>query len=86
MFAFLTQEPRKRIHQHLARPEACRNNLPQLTCTEPTRVLDLTSLDLGMQSGHALIVERDFATNEHVQDDTERPYIDFWPNVRFRVE
>ena len=56
------------------------------TGTEPRRVLDLAALDLGVQSGHALVVERNFAAHEDVQDDAERPHVDLGASVRLGVE
>jgi hypothetical protein len=39
-----------------------------------------------MESGHALIVERDFATYENIEDDAETPDVDFWAGVDLCVE
>lgn len=39
-----------------------------------------------MQSRHALIVERDFSTNENVENDSKAPDVDLGTGVRFSVE
>lgn len=38
-------------------------------------------LDLGMQLWHALVIKWHFAANQHVQHDSETPYVDLWARV-----
>lgn len=56
------------------------------TCTEPSGVFDETSLDLGVEGGHALVVKGHFAADKHIEDDAEAPEVDFGSGVRFGVE
>lgn len=56
------------------------------TCAQPDRILDETTFDLGVQRRHALIVERDLATDKDVEDDTKAPYVDFRANIDFCVQ
>lgn len=58
----------------------------QLTCAEPAGVLDDSSLDLGVQGRHALVVEGYFAAYEDVKDDAEAPHVDLGSRVGFGVE
>jgi hypothetical protein len=34
-----------------------------------------------MQSGHALVIEWNLSTDEHVENDAETPYVYFWPSI-----
>lgn len=56
------------------------------TSCQPDRIFDQTSLDFGMQGRHALIVKRDFSTDENVKNDAEAPYVDFGSGVGAGVE
>lgn len=58
----------------------------RLTGTEPGGVLDLPSLDLGVQRRHALVVEWHFSTDEDVEDDAEGPHVDLGSSVGLGVE
>lgn len=62
------------------------NNESKLTCTQPGWIFDETSLDFGMQCGHALIVERHFAADQHIQHNTKAPQIHFGAGVDFGIE
>jgi hypothetical protein len=50
--------------------------------TKPDGVLNVTALDLGVESGHALIVEWNFSADEHVKHNSETPYI--WTCIHAR--
>ncbi|KAG9680072.1 Pkinase-domain-containing protein, partial [Aureobasidium melanogenum] len=55
-------------------------------CTQPRRILYCSLLDLGMQLRHTLIVERDLAADEDIQDNTKTPDINFGTGVSFRLQ
>ena len=57
-----------------------------LTCTEPIGILRLPFLDLRMQLWHALVVERHFTADKHIQNDTKAPYVYFWSIVWLRLQ
>lgn len=59
---------------------------PKPTVAQPSRILDLSTLNLGVQCWHALIVEWHLSADENVEHDTETPDIDFRASVDFSVE
>jgi hypothetical protein len=56
------------------------------TSAQPDGVLDEAALDLSMQRRHALIVEWNLSTHEHIEYDAEAPYVDFGAHIYFRVQ
>ena len=56
------------------------------TCAEPNGVLDEPALNFRVERGHALVVERDLAADEHVEHDAEAPDVDLRAGVHARVE
>ena len=51
------------------------------TGAEPYRVLNESTLDFCEQRWHALIVERNLAADEHVEDYAETPDVDLGTSV-----
>lgn len=56
-------------------------NLNALTAGKPVWVVHETLLDLRMERGHALIVERHFAADQNVQHDAKTPYINLGAGI-----
>jgi hypothetical protein len=56
------------------------------TCTEPNRIFDDTTLDLGMQSWHALIIEGHLATYENIEYNTKTPDVYLGTGVDLGIE
>lgn len=80
---------RRCLHSARRQGQLCRSctaSGPALTGAEPSRVLDLSSLDLCVKSGHALVVEGHLAAYEDVEDDTEAPDVDLGSSVGLGVE
>lgn len=57
-----------------------------LTSTKPDRVFNQPAFNLRMQSRHALVIERNLAAHQNVENNAKTPYIDFGASVYFCVE
>ena len=58
----------------------------RLTTCKTLRIFNNTPFDFGMQLRHTLIVKGNLSTNQHVQNNTKTPDIDFRPGVLSRLE
>lgn len=52
-----------------------------LTWREPCRVVNYTLLDLRVQLGHTLIVKRNLAADQDIEDNAEAPNVNFRTGV-----
>jgi len=66
------------IHSHV------RQGLP--TCAEPDWVFNESTFDFRVQCGHTLVVKRNFAAYEDIENYSETPDVYFGTGVYFCIE
>ena len=79
VFAFYRESPIK------PNPALTRRK-KRLTRTEPDGILNQSPLDLCMQCRHALIVERNLATDQNIENDAKAPHVYLGSGVNLGVE